>query len=453
MKKLLFVLLISIQSVFAQNIVGSWSGELVGPGFKIPLIINISEKEGVLKTTLDSPSQGQKDLSTKETRFENNELSIDASSLGIKYKGKLNADGIIEGTFFQGGGSAPLNFIRAEEKIKPNRPQTPTSPYNYYTEDVEFKNETEGNLLAGTLAAPNQNKDIPVFVMITGSGAQNRDSELADHKSFLVIADYLAKKGIGTLRLDDRSIGGSELGKQDPTSLDFAGDINTAVNFLVKKGYKTIGLIGHSEGGIIGPLVAASNNKVNSLILLAGPGVAVKELLPEQYSNLLQAYGIEKAKVITIKDNFKKLLDEFVLREKPFTPNEITERLKSVFKEVDENKARPLVNEIAPLFVTSWGKYFIGYNPSLINSKLKIPVLAINGSLDMNVPAKENLKGIRNSLEKAGNKNFEIVEFEGLNHLFQTTKTGAPSEYGVIEETIAPQVLEKIADWILKLNK
>jgi hypothetical protein len=290
MKKLLFIFLIYIQSVSGQSIIGSWSGELDIQGKKLPLVLKVFEKDGLLNSTLGLPTQGVKDLPIKETKFENSEFSFDVSVLGIKYKGLLDTTGRVKGIFTQNGMNLPLIFRKGELLL--NRPQTPKPPYSYYIEEVSLKNETEGNLLAGTLVAPSPNKDYPVFVMITGSGPQNRDSEIAGHKPFLVIADYLAKNEIGTLRLDDRGVGGSEKGKPEATSADLAGDINSAVNFLADKGYTKIGLIGHSEGGMIAPMVAAGNPKVKFLVLMAGPGIAISEMMPIQMSNLYKGMGL-----------------------------------------------------------------------------------------------------------------------------------------------------------------
>jgi pimeloyl-ACP methyl ester carboxylesterase len=400
MKKILLLLLLTVQTVSGQSIVGSWLGELIGPGVKIPLVLNISEKEGVLRTTLDSPSQSQKGLATKETKFENNELNIDATPLGITYKGKLNEEGVIVGTFFQGGRSAPLNFTRIEPKVEENRKQTPVPPYNYYTEEVEFKNETEGNLLAGTISAPNQSKDYPVFVMITGSGSQNRDSEIAGHKPFLVIADYLAKNEIGTLRLDDRGVGGSEKGKPEATSADLAGDINSAVNFLADKGYTKIGLIGHSEGGMIAPMVAEGNSKVKFLVLMAGPGIAISEMMPIQMSNLYKGMGFTETMLKQITEGYTKFFGEMKSNYAPISGEAIKDKLEHVHDGLNPDLKKSLISPMVLTFSSDWGRYFISFEPDVYLSKLKIPVLAINGSYDMNVPSKVNLEGMNKSLKK-----------------------------------------------------
>lgn len=460
MKKLLIILFAVAQTVWGQDITGSWSGELAVQGVKLPLIFHITKEGDGYKTTMDSPKQGAKGLPVQETRFENGELSISAPGMGLKYSGKLNGENTLEGTFSQGGMNLPLTLQRGAPTVtepgraipEPKRPQTPKQPYPYYTEDLTFKNEKEGNLLAGTLAAPDESKNIPIVVMITGSGAQNRDEELFGHKPFLVIADYLAKQGIGTLRLDDRGIGGSEIGKGEATSENFAGDINSAVNFLAAKGYKNIGLIGHSEGGMIAPMVATANNKVKFVILLAGPGIPLSTNMELQLSNLYRATGLSNEVVDEISLGFSRLFKEINERETPKSNPELKADLMNIFSKVPADRREAYVNEIGPLLGSAWGRYFLKFDPGQYLSKIKVPLLALNGSLDMNVPAKENLAGIKKLMEKAGNKNYEVVEFEGLNHLFQTAKTGSPAEYSIIEETTSPVVLEKISTWVLRLK-
>jgi len=454
MKKLFVILLVVVQTLMvaqtagAQEITGAWSGELAVQGIKLPLVFNITREGEGYKATMDSPREGVKGIPLQETRYENGELTLHAPGIGLKYTGRLKDENTLEGTFSQGGMTLPLTFQRGTAASERKRPQTPQPPYAYYTEDVTFKNEKEGNLLAGTLAAPDESKDIPMLVMITGSGQQNRDEEIALHKPFLVIADYLAKKGIGTLRLDDRGIGGSERGKANPTCEDFAGDIHSAVNFLVAKGYKNIGLIGHSEGGMIAPMVGTIHPEVKFMILLAGPGIPLGRNMELQLSNLYRATGLSDEVVNEISRGLNRLIRNTNERETPYTNQELKAELNTVFSGVPAHQRPAYINEIGPLFATSWGRYFLKFKPEEYLSKIKVPVLALNGGLDLNVPAKENLEGIKQALTKGGNKHFEVMEFEGLNHLFQTAKTGSPSEYESIEETISPKVLEKISAWV-----
>ena len=425
-------------------------------GAKLPLIFNIHKDGNGYKSDFDSPMQGAKAIPIQKIDFQNNEITFDASNLGIKYKGKLNGDKI-EGNFSQNGMNLPLNLERktnAEPLL--NRPQTPKPPFNYNTEEVSFNNETEGNKLAGTLATPKTfSKNSPILVMITGSGAQNRDEELFGHKPFAVIADDFAKKGIATLRIDDRGIGGSEKGKTGSTSVDFAGDINAAVNFLVKKGYKNIGLIGHSEGGMIAPMVSLKNKNVKFLVLMAGPGVPTTDLLQKQSYDLAKAAGATDDVLKTNELINKKIYNYIISYKGKDLKSAVKAFLIEDLKKLSKDQITPeqieQTAEVQAKQVSNpWFQYFIKFNPDSYLSKVKVPVLAINGGLDLQVSAKENLAGIKKSLTKAGNKNFETLEFPGMNHLFQNAKTGSVSEYGQIEETISPKVLDKMSEWILK---
>lgn len=456
-KVLILFFALFITNIFSQNIVGSWYGNLEVQGQKLPLVFHI-EKGGIdFKSTFDSPLQGAKGIPIQKTLFENNDLTFDASNLGITFNGKLDSEKI-EGNFMQNGMNLPLILTRTNKNAELKRPQTPKPPFSYSTNDVSFKNENQGNVLAGTIAEPkNFDKSKPILVMITGSGAQNRDEELFGHKPFLVIADDLAKKGIATLRLDDRGIGSSEKGKEGATSADFATDINSAVNYLIRNGYKNIGLIGHSEGGIIAPMVANMNKNVKFLVILAGPGIPVGDLMIKQNYDIAKISGLDENALKTAEDLNRKIY-AFVNNYKG---KNLESDIKSILikdlqklskNQIPEDKITKTAETQAKQISNPWFQYFIKFNPDNYLSKIKIPVLAIDGSLDLQVSAKENLAGIKKSLIKAGNKHFETVEFDGLNHLMQTAKTGNPSEYSELEETISPKVLDKVSSWILNLK-
>jgi len=255
-KLLLFFLFVTFQSLFAQEIQGTWEGNLSVQGTKLPLLFNIQKNGEFYLSTLDSPMQGAKGIPLKETIYVNNELKINAPNLGLKFSGLLK-DETIDGTFIQNGASFPLVLTRKKgDNPALNRPQEPKPPFDYPIEEVVFINPKDKNTLAGTLTLPKNKKDFPIVILITGSGAQNRDSEIFGHKTFAVIANDFAQKGIGVLRIDDRGIGGSSKGTTEDTSANFATDIEAAVDFLSAKGFTKIGLIGHSEGGLIAPIVA-----------------------------------------------------------------------------------------------------------------------------------------------------------------------------------------------------
>lgn len=457
MKKLITTTVFCLLSYlgFSQEIVGAWTGELDIQGMKLPLIFNIKESNGNLSTTLDSPKQGAKDIPVKETFFKENILYINAPDLGIAYQGTLT-NGKFEGKFKQGGMELPLLLEKnqSQKEFTYNRPQMPKGPFNYNIEEVSFINPADKNKLAGTITTPKDKKNFPIVVMITGSGAQNRDEELFGHKPFWVIADDFAKKGIGCLRLDDRGIGGSAKVEKRPTSADFATDINSAVEFLAQKGYNNIGLLGHSEGGMIAPIVATTNKKVKFIVSMAGPGVKCSDLLLKQIEEGGLLAGEKPEKVKLELQTSRKIFD-FLFT---YNGNDLQKELEIIYTnelkkyptdlmkpENIESVAKSEVKQIS----SPWFVYFIKFNPQDYLTKLKIPVLAINGSKDFQVDAVTNLDGFTKGLSKAGNKNFETVNFEGLNHLFQECKTGAFSEYVEIEQTIAPKVLNKMSEWIL----
>lgn len=447
-KYLIGLFLCTVQMFFSQNIIGSWYGNLDVQGQQLPLVFHIEKDGNDLKSSFDSPLQGAKGIPIKKIVFENNDLTLDATDLGISYKGKYLNDKI-EGTFSQSGMNFPLVLTRNTETVVVNRPQTPKPPFPYNSEDVTFKNVLEGNLLAGTLAVPkNLNKSNPILIMITGSGAQNRNEEMFDHQPFLVIADDLAKKGITTLRLDDRGIGGSELGKTGATSADFATDINSAVNYLKQKGFTNIGLIGHSEGGMIAPMVANENKNVKFLVLLAAPGVPILDLVLLQNKMLAEDAKLPQETI----DEVLKIKSQTFTYAKNYQGSDFKGDFKNYLDRNFPEMSSPEKEAYLSQMSSEWFRYFIKFNPNDYLSKVKIPVLAMNGSLDIQVSAKENLAGIKNSLTKAGNKKVETIEIAGLNHLFQTAKTGNPAEYGQIEETFSPKALDKISSWILELK-
>jgi len=442
--KLLLLALLCMQFLFAQEITGSWSGELSVQGMSLPLIIHIKKDVKGFVSSMDSPKQGATNIPLATTTFVDNQLAINAPAMGLSYSGKLNVDRI-EGIFKQGGMEFPMTLSRQTETVKlVNRPQSPVAPFNYQTEEVSFVNSIDKNTLAGTLSAPkNFKKSAPIVVMITGSGSQNRDEELFDHKPFAVIADDFAKKGIATLRLDDRGIGGSSKGTKKDTSANFVTDIEAATTFLANKGYSNIGLLGHSEGGMIAPMVAVKSKNIRFIVLMAAPGTAVDELLTQQNYLAGKLAGMTEAQLLENKKINQKLYT-FI---KNYSGSTYEKDLRSLLANENGKVDETLLNQLK----NPWFTYFIKFNPATYLSQVKIPVLAINGGLDFQVPAKDNLAAIKNSLTKAKNKNFETYEFEGMNHLFQECKTGAFSEYGEIEQTISPKVLDKMSSWILKL--
>ena len=359
--------------------------------------------QGEVKCTLDSPDQGVKGIAVETDYCSSDSISVSIASLALSFQGKLKGDEIV-GTFIQGQ-SFPLILKRGEEKL--NRPQNPVAPYPYKTEEVAFKNVADGATLVGTLSYPVGYKKgkPPVVLMVTGSGQENRDEEIFDHKPFLVIADYLARHGVATLRYDDRGFGKSTGGDvEHATTLDFMRDAASGVDFLrTSKQFGKVGILGHSEGGSIAFMLGAKG-KVDFVISMAGIGVKGDTALTAQANKILELTG-----------------QSMRFSTHQYRMNAIIER-------------------------SPWLNFFIDYDPSGDISKTLCPVMAINGSRDVQVIPSLNLMGIKAHL-KPNSKNI-IKEYPSLNHLFQHCKTGNVLEYRMIEETISPEVLEDIVRFI-----
>lgn len=453
------ILSILTTNLFAQDIEGTWQGNLeVQPGKTMLFIFTISQNSEVLNTRLDIPSQGLKELQPAYTTYVENNLIIDASNLGFKFEGKWDfKSGEIKGVFQEGLNSVPLNLIK-EKIVKqvetPKRPQEPSKPYPYMVEDVKIINAEDDIYLAGTLTLPkSSNQDTPVVILISGSGPQDRDETYMGHKPFLVLSDYLTRKGIAVLRYDDRGIGGSTGNFEKATTEDFSNDVLKIIEYLKNRsdiGNK-IGLIGHSEGAIIAPKVANKSKDVSFIVMLAATGVLGKQVSLQQaidYRNFPVADKgkykdyIEKAINIAASDKDVTIVNNEL---KSFYQN--SEVLNSILPQTI-NKDEFIENLIKSR-MNPWIRYFYNYNPSDEIRKIRIPTLALYGSNDTQVPPKYHLQPIKEALEKSNSKNYEVVLMKDLNHLFQESKTGQISEYPEIEETMSPKVLEKISNWIL----
>ncbi len=461
-RTLIIIITFSISlTAFGQDITGQWNGLLNIPGSPLRLAINITKTANGFTSTLDSPDQGAFGIPVDATSFENTTLKITVVNLGIQYNGEF-ADDTFEGTFLQGGMTLPLELSRDKiEKTTVNRPQEPKKPYPYYAEDVSFQNVEANITLAGTLTLPKKEGKYPAVVLITGSGPQDRNEEIVGHRPFLIISDYLTRNGIAVLRFDDRGVGQSTGDFARATSVDFASDVKSAVAFLKTRkeiDVTKIGLVGHSEGGLIAPMVAAESKDIDFIVLLAGTGISGGRLLSLQGKLIEKASGISETKIKksgeirdkmiamtiaskdlkTLKDDLRTYLNEELQNaaSKALVPQGITEE-QFISMQID-------------FMATPWMVYFLRHDPATILEKVDCAVLAVNGEKDLQVPPKENLTAIDDALKKHGNKNVTVVEFPNLNHLFQECETGTPQEYGTIEETFSPVALEEISKWILK---
>ena len=391
-------------------LLGSWSGKLEVGAVALTLVINLEQADGYVTVTLDSPDQGVKGLGAYKQFLSDDSLAFKVEMIGATYQARLK-DGKLDGTFSQNGMSFPLVLTKGVPEVK--RPQMPQPPFPYTTEEVTFRNEADGATLAGTLTWPvgydPKGKQRPtVALLVTGSGQQNRDEELFSHKPFLVIADYLARQGIATLRYDDRATGASVGGEvANATSEDFTRDAAAGLDYLrSRKAFGKVGVMGHSEGGMIAFMLGAKG-QTDFVVALAAPGVKGDTLLTAQSNLIMKLSGM---------------------------PAEMT---------VEKYRQQSIIQQMP------WIRWFNDYDPSADISHTQCPVLAINGDRDTQVIAELNLKAIERLLPKSAKSMVKL--YPGLNHLFQHATTGLPTEYGQIEETFAPEALTDIANWLKAL--
>lgn len=457
-----FLVLMTIMSSFGQEIEGQWNGVLKIQGMQLRIVFHINRSDKGLSATMDSPDQQAKGIPVSATTFENSNLKLVVAKAGLEYSGTLKGQ-MIEGTLRQSGMEFPMNLSREViEKPVVKRSQEPSKPYPYYSEEVTFQNGNANITLAGTLTLPQREGNFPAVILISGSGPQNRDEELLGHKPFLVISDYLTRNGIAVLRYDDRGVAQSKGDFKTATTVDFASDVESAIAFLKTRkeiNKSKIGLIGHSEGGIIAPMVAAKLKEVNFIVLLAGTGIRGDKLLLLQQEAIAKASGTSDE---AIQRNREINTKAFEMVFKSASTEALKRDLEKYLKETSVNN--PSVNKggmtddqfiaLQIAQVTSpWMQYFIKYDPAPTLEKVKCPVLAVNGEKDLQVPPKVNLPAIEKALKAGGNKQVTIKEFPGLNHLFQECKTGAPAEYAEIDQTFSPLVLEVIGKWIIEKTK
>lgn len=453
---------LSGQNTTKKNILpGSWLGTLSTNGIKLRLIFNLklNDKDS-LTATLDSPDQGAKNIVLGKVISDENKLTIKAPALVGEYNGTVSSDTTIDGTWTQGGANFTLYLKKLKTAFIVNRPQEPKPPYPYTSEDVTFTNDKFNIKLAGTLTIPAGPGPFKAVIMITGSGAQNRNEELMGHKPFLVIADYLSRNGIVVLRYDDRGAGSSQGNYSESTSADLATDAEAALNFLKnnpKINPKEIGFIGHSEGGLIAPIVASSNSDVGFIISLAGPGVTGEQIIIRQSQEIGRLSGEKENDIKEATETNKKLYS--ILRKEKDNKKAET-KILAIYKEIllkkktSEDDTEKAVSHLKLSFganTYTWFRYFIMTDPATFWKKVKCPVLALNGEKDVQVAANENLPSIEKALKSSGNKSVKIAKLPGLNHLFQHCKTGLPSEYSSIEETFSPEALRIISEWISAL--
>ena len=458
---IVIVLVLGISASYAEDrVAGHWEGHIEIPGQPIAVKVNFAIDESDWRGTIDIPAQGAKGLPLSEIHVaeEGEGMRVKFSIRGVPgnptFDGTLQG-GVINGTFSQGG--VTFGFRLSREIVSdPVRPQEPKPPFPYQIEEVAFQN---GDInLAGTLTVPQGDGPFPAVLLISGSGLQDRDETVFGHKPFWVLADHLSRAGIAVLRVDDPGIGKSTPHPEPPTTADFATDVEAGVTFLKRDDrIGTVGLIGHSEGGIIAAIVASRRDDIGFVVLMAGPGVPGAELLLKQNERIFDGMGIVGER----KETLLTLLDRlFTTLTSDMTEDEMRQQVDEIVRkqfeingippaQQDETQVQAAVEQV----LNPWMRYFLAFDPRPALEATRVPVLALNGELDVQVDAEQNLTAIDAALEKGGNHNVTLHRLPKHNHLFQRAKTGLINEYAVIEETISPEVLDLIRDWIVPVTQ
>ena len=437
---------------FTQTTVeGDWTGQLSFGGNSLDLNFMIYRDQGQYKSTLSVPAQSLMDYQSTQTALVDSLLTIEIKPLGIKYQGQWKKTDTIVGNFVQNGMSLKLNLIRGNTKLK--RPQEPLPPYPYEVEQITFENKSAGIQLSGTLSLPKKEGRFPAVILISGSGPQDRNSYIMGHKPFLLLAHELTQQGIAVLRFDERGVGRSEGDFQKASLDDFLEDVKSGFKYLQNRDEidtKNIGLLGHSLGGIIAPRLATSED-VAFLVLLAAPGVDGNQLMLKQRADFLELRGMTATQIKKSNEMYSATYDYILSTDA--AGEELETGLMQFYK---ENYADVMMEkELMALIEQLTTKELLGLirnRPSSYLSMVKCPVLAIGGTRDFQVSSSENLEALKLEIENGGNTQVEVHEFEGLNHLLQESETGDISEYGVIEQTMSPKVLELIKSWMIGIS-
>ena len=428
----------------APQLTGAWEGRITVGGQSIRVVFQIADDGSA---TMDSPDQGAFGIPADRPVLEGGVVRIGVPAVGGRFEGALSDDGqTLTGTLHQGAAALPLVMTRqASDATAPAlvRPQTPRPPFSYRAEEVAF-DAAEGVRLAGTLTLPVGEGPFPAVLLITGSGAQDRDETVFGHKPFLVLADALSRRGVAVLRVDDRGVGGSSGPMQDVTTADFAGDVAAAAAWLALHRHidpARIGLIGHSEGGTIAPLVAGDQAAPDPafVVLIAGPAVSGAEVLTEQSRRVQAARGLDPA-VVEANTALQARLMQTVAANA--ADSEATAAAVRALL-VEAGVPAAAVEEGVQQTGAAWTRWFVAHDPRPSLAALEVPVLALYGGKDVQVSADQNAAALREALPAA-----EIVVLSELNHLMQTADTGLTDEYARIEETFDPEALRIIVDWV-----
>lgn len=451
MKAFIFTLIFFVSaSLFSQDLKGTWNGNLDINGISLAIVININGFSAD-SITMDSPEQSAFGIKVDKAEFCDNGFKLEIISLKASLIGENPVGNSIKCEFTQYGTSFPLTLKRGNYVPKPKKQDPKDFPY--IVEDVEIFNSETNVKLAGTLTAPYEYKCNKIVILVSGSGLQNRNEEILGHKPFLVLSDYLTRNGIAVIRYDDRGFAKSTGDAINATTYDLSLDAESVVKFIKNdsrlKDMK-IGIIGHSEGGMIAPMVAARNSDVDFVVMLAGPAVNIWQLMARQNYDVLKSNGIPE----DIAKQYAQLASKTykILNEKKSSIDDKKAKVRTIMNEMEKLAPSGYDEETLQanldMLFSPWMSYFIDFNPQDYLCKVKVPVLALNGDKDVQVYSKDNLAGVEKAMKKAKNSNYKILELKGLNHLFQKCIFGSPNFYGRNEETFNEDAMKTISEWI-----
>jgi fermentation-respiration switch protein FrsA (DUF1100 family) len=431
---------------------GLWQGALEANGLRLRFQLHIShDPNGALIGALDSLDQFVVGLPATQVTQKESAFHFEIPELGATYDGNLDVTkNLISGEWSQTELKQKLEFKRSDQPLELLRPQNPSKPYPYREEEVTFSNVPADVTLSGTLTLPKGNGPFPAVVLIAGSGPQDREGTIANHKPLLVLSDYLTRRGFAVLRYDKRGVAQSTGSAETATTLDLAGDAICAFKYLKSRKEidpAKIGLIGHSEGAMIAPAIAADNHDLPWIVLLAPPATKGEDTLLNQSDLIARASGMGDAQVLNSL-NFDKEAYDLVQKE----PNSavVTEKLKVLVKSSGLDAAMPpgALDAQIKMMTSPWFRFFLAYDPLPDLKKTKCPVLALYGEKDLQVPPKLNLPLLQQAFKDGANTHADVRQLPDLNHLFQHAYKGSPSEYAAISETFSPDALKAIGDWL-----
>lgn len=442
---------------------GTWEGK-INAGVEVRIIFQISyDTSKKIIATMSVPDQGLKNVSTT-VHTNGDSIHIGMARFQSKYSGQLRGDSIVGN--FQQGIPLPLNLKKVTGVVEKIRPQTPVPPFPYKTEDLVYTNNNKSITYGATITLPPGEGPFPAAILLTGSGQQNRDEETLGHKPFAIIADHLTRKGIIVLRVDDRGMGQTSGDVFSATTRVFANDALVSLDYLLSRkevDKSKVGLIGHSEGGMIAQLIAAERKDLNFIIMLAAPGEKVLKLMNDQNEAILNKAGLPANYVSAFQELYQEILTAAIatgnknLNEKvkvivnSWTANTPKNIVIATTGITDEKSKTAFVTRFASQISSPWFRYFLSYDPNSYIKNISAKVLAVNGGSDIQVLSKQNLAGIASALKESSSKQFEIKEFPGLNHLFQECKACTVAEYGELQQTISPVVLDYLSSWLKKV--